>query len=268
MILPILLTIISVFFTSTAFSQSAKSYKEISSGSYYCAHENGADEWFMYTSSSPKGVILTSVDKTDVDTYVEVYHKGQKTPFLRSDDYKDAQSKVSFIAQADSVYLIKWRGIYAEKGYHWNCIEESVKPGEHSTTAIEVTSGTMQFQLYPEKEVWYKYVCDVNSWLEINSTYNECVIYKKNVDGELIEVSSLSFHHIFSFSPLKGEEYYFKWINQSGGQRNVSWSLKSKEPQLGKTPETAEDLIIGSQIQLTSEAAIDYYYKFKPDLVG
>ncbi|ASB47687.1 hypothetical protein [Alkalitalea saponilacus] len=164
------LLVLLIFSSASTLAQTNAPLKEITAGTYHSKHENGADEWFLYRTDTPTWVIISSVDKTDTDTYVEVYYEGHKQPFLRNDDYKNAQSRVKFLAEPNSVYIIRWRGIYAETGYDWDCIEEDLRPGEHHSTAIEVTDETMEFQIPPGHEVWYKYVSDGNQWVGMESS--------------------------------------------------------------------------------------------------
>ncbi|MCA1745580.1 MAG: hypothetical protein LC643_07765, partial [Bacteroidales bacterium] len=265
----ILLLALYVIVALSSHAQSNESYREISAGTHYCHHENGNDEWFIYRPDSPTWVILSSVGKTDTDTYVEVYHEGHKNPFLRSDDHQDAQSMVKFVAEPDSTYYIKWRGIYAETGYDWDCIEEDLGDGEHLSTAIEVTDKTMQFELSPGYDVWYKYVCEGDQWLGMESSFSEYEIYQIRGDGlNLIQSAYAPFRYSFSFSPREGEVYYFHWKNEQSSVVDLTWKLTPNTLQEGKSSEMPEGLPIDQQTRFNPQTGLDHWYKFQGDSIG
>ncbi|WP_291855977.1 T9SS type A sorting domain-containing protein [Marinilabilia sp.] len=259
-----------LLFCSTATpAQTNVSPKEISAGTHQCTHDSGNDEWFSYSPDAPTWVILTSVDKTEADTYVEVYYEGYKDPFLRSDDYKNAQSRIRFVAEPDSTYIIKWRGLYAETGYKWDCIEENLSPGEHHSTAIEVTNEKMEFQIFPGYDVWYKYVSDGNQWVEMESSSYDYEVYQTRVDeSHLIQSRYAPFRSAFSFSPQKGEVYYFHWLNTDNSFVDLSWKLINKTPQDGKTWDNTDLLPIEQVTRFNPQTGIDHWYRFIADSAG
>lgn len=265
---PLFLVLI-VFCSAASQTQDDGSFKKITAGTHHCFHEGGADEWFVYNPKNPTWVILSSIGKTETDTYVEVYHQGHKKPFLRSDDYINAQSMVRFMAEPDSVYFIRWRGIYATAAYEWDCKEESFIEGEHHSTALNVRDKIMDFQIPPACDVWYKYVSSGNQWVGIESSFYGYEVFQKSVDNkQLIQFYYSPFSASFSFSPKEEEVYYFHWKNERDSAVNLSWKLITKTPQNGKISKMSETLPIDEVTRFNPLDGIDYWYSFKADSIG
>ncbi|MFB6319908.1 T9SS type A sorting domain-containing protein [Saccharicrinis sp. FJH54] len=236
-------------------------------GLNYSEHINSDDCWFEYTPKHPTYLVISSCDETDEDTYCEIYYINSDHPIEENDDACDAQSSIRFIAEKDSTYLIRWRGIYAKGDYNWKLEEENIGVGEHVTTAIEIGKNHIDIEIPPGSTRWYKYTSNDFEMLEL--------IFSRDIAGMYFGVPDQYFK-LYSnakssciVSTVKGEVYYFKLENY-----NISLSkheyleIRKKEPGSGNIFYLAEELTLNDTTAIDYDAFRDHWYHYRSDSSG
>ncbi|MFC0875062.1 T9SS type A sorting domain-containing protein [Saccharicrinis sp. FJH2] len=241
-------------------------------GLNYSEHINSDDCWFEYTPKHPTYLVISSCDETDEDTYCEIYYINSDHPIEENDDACDAQSSIRFIAEKDSTYLIRWRGIYAKGDYSWKLEEENIGAGEHATTAIEIGKNHLDIEIPPKSTRWYKYTSNDYEVIEL--------YFSRDISGMYFGVPdhyfNLYYNSIVSYdskrpyliSTVKGEVYYFKLFNFHEDTKQMFLEIQNTAPESGETFYLARELVPNDTTIVTYNGLKDHWYHFKSDSSG
>ncbi len=83
------------------------------------ADNSSGSQWFEYTPTVDATVTISSCDLTSADTYVYLYTDCGASEVYKSDDNCSYQSELSFEAQANTTYYIKWSNTFTSSSYTW-----------------------------------------------------------------------------------------------------------------------------------------------------
>ena len=261
---------ISIFSLNLGLAASTKNNPtRIQLGTNQCDHVNLEDSWFVYTASDYHYLVISTCGKTEVDTYCEVYHLNSNELIQRSDDCCSAQSEIKFIVEPDSSYLIRWRGIYADASYEWDCYREEIPDGDYHSSAIGFNKDEeVDISISEYSEKWFKYVSVGYELLRLNTKHICLDIYEGKVDDAHRILNRYRYDSSLVFSTLPGKTYYFKWVNENEKEKSIQWMLESREASNGESFDKPIAFPTGEDYDVSSELSRDIWFSYSPDSTG
>ena len=149
-------------------------------GSNIASHSNG-DQWYSYTPNQNTMLTISSCSQTSEDTEVTLYEADCNTQLLSAQDNCNAQSEITFEAQAQQTYLIKWSGEWTTASYNW-LLTESPITATHTPLTEQV--------FYPNPSSNY-ITCTHSGQVQIINTKGEIVVERNVAANTSINIADL-----------------------------------------------------------------------------
>lgn len=129
------------------------------------ADNSNSDQWFSYTPTENVNLVISTCNTATVDTYVEVYTDCGYAYDYYSDDDCNSQSYLTFNAEANATYFIRWRNYYTTSSFTWNLsIDEAsgIDAENEYDSKVKVYPNPTSETVFIESELPIEYVRILN----------------------------------------------------------------------------------------------------------
>ena len=219
------------------------------------------DHWYKFTPSIDGLLTITSVGKTDEDTYVYIYDSGANE-LGSSDDATSSQSEINIEVVSGNEYFIKWSDQYTSVSYNWDLSIRKIEAGDLCSNAIDAIEGTNNLDL-TNGEKWLKYTPTIDGVLTLENTIdpndNWVYIYD-DCDGGYIERLRYKKENMVVEA---NKTYYFKCVSNT---TSLEFNLSIRAIEAGDLCSNAIDAIEGTNnLDLTTG---EKWLKYTPSIDG
>ncbi len=240
-------------------------------GSNISNHIGSGEQWFTYTTTRSGKLKISSCDKTNEDTYIEVYKSCTGYPIAYNNDHCSKQSSVILECTANTKYLIRWKNKSISNSYEWDLSYIIPQQGDFCKNPLNASIGANQSNHSSGNDQWFTYTATVtgeiiisscnqtheNTFVEIYSDCNNQIIFN---DDFCANQSQLS------FACIKDETYLIKWCNYHT-LGTYSWTLTENENTEGHFCTSAYSAIVGTN-NCNHTTGYDQWFKYSPELDG
>lgn len=213
-----------------------------------------APYWFEFTATETNDFLISSLNMTTEDTYLEVYSDCNGTLIAENDDYLSTQSAVILaLAQGQTIY-IKWTDDYSSAGFDWSISQGPFAPGTFCEAPTQAVTGTNSLPSTNEEYFWYTYTMQETKKLVVSSSTSNYVTILTNDCEDLDDYDDGDGNA--STTALKaGDEVLILWEANGG---NFNWTLS--EITLG--PGDNCDLAVTATFGSNTTPSSPYWYKY------